>query len=191
MSTAAERIAERRITFAKSFRFQGISFASMVPLLRGMRLLGCQNCDDPAFQRSTRDGETICETCENTLNQDWRRYLERLGVELEKADVKQIKGAWMYAHDFIEQVCIENHIVEAEVITTRTEIVDGKEIKHTTTRKERRVNVTLLRLLSDVHDKRLKLAGIDIDDPERADPPPRKKMHIHARADDDRGEPAN
>jgi hypothetical protein len=114
-----------------------------------------------------------------------------------------VKGEWIAAHEHIIRTCYRNMVVTAEVVTEKTVIekqarigADGKEaiedvpVTTTSTRRERKMSVSVARLLSDVHDKMAKMAGYNVGDPAGADPPPpRKKMHVHRDGEDEQTEP--
>lgn len=171
--------------------FEGFDLYEMVEPLQKLGLVSCRNCKAGASKtRTTADGEEICETCEDTVTQFWRRTLARIAKD--ESEVLEVKGGWIAAHAFIAATCRKNAVTVAEVVTERTAIERHTKIEngveHTydvpvttrTVRRERKVNITALRLLAEVEDKLATMAGLDVTTPEGATPPPpRKKQHVH------------
>lgn len=165
---------------------RGKSFTEMVPTIQGLGLLTCQ---ESHHKRPLLDGTPVCTTCANTLLVQWRRYLAKLGDS--DIDVDETKGAWLHAHAEVYRICRQRCVQEIAVETTRTEYVTTPadaaagtpattaEVVTRTVRKETRVNTSLLRLSLEVRDKMLRMAGVDLDDPDVLEPVPRGKVHVN------------
>ncbi len=149
---------------------EGRTFPEMIRPLVQLGLLVCH----PAHQkRVNQDGEEVCATCENTLCVTWSRYLKRIGATKEDAD--EVRGKWLHAYEEVAEICMKRYVQDVVVTTTRietvtrTEVVNGATVTTqtdtpiTTTRKETKIHVALLRLYLDVRDKVARVGGLNIE----------------------------
>jgi hypothetical protein len=180
----ANAIELTRAQVMTALKSERMTFAEMIPILAGMGLLTCK---ETHHMRSSW-GNLICESCENILNVTWSRHMRRLGAR--ELDADEVRGAWIYAHGFIENVCMQRYLQDAVIETTRTDFVHGQdasgkptvtEVVTKTVRRETRINFAALKLLSEVRDKMARMAGFDVSDPDPAGPTPRKKMNVIER----------
>jgi hypothetical protein len=153
----------------------------MVPELSALGLVECRNCvAGTPKTRVSKSGKEICETCEDSLSQFWRRNIGALSTE--EASVLEVRWEWIAVKRQILRKCLERAEQDVLITTTRTETdeVDGKPvtITHKTERRETRIYADLLRLAGETVNQIAKITGFDVDDPEVGDTVPRGKVHV-------------
>lgn len=161
----------------KVMRAEGLPWYEISAILIEEGLLECHTDHRSRTLGAKAGGGQVCETCDNTARQQWKRYLPRLSED--EADVMEVRWEWIEAHRFIAKTCRARYIQTARITTTKTELIAGKEVETKTVREEVRINTDLLRLLSATEDKIARFAGVDIDDPESVDPVPRGKVNVN------------
>jgi hypothetical protein len=178
--TDADRFAVMKVMYG-----EGIAFVDMIPVLIALGLLECQ---DGHRSRPGRElGTTVCEGCENNLNQYWRRSLARMGAE--ELDRDEVKGAWLHDHVLIAEECIRRRVQHVVTETTHTALdADGKEVVTTTVKRETKINIGAMRLLSEVRTKIARLSGLDVEDLDVVDAETqRSKVNVRRHGDSGNG----
>lgn len=165
---------------------QGLSFWEMIKPLNACGMLACQTTH--RFRQTSHGA--VCVTCENTLFVSWRRHMKAIGAT--DADLAAVKGEWFTVHETVERICAQRAIQQVVVETTRTEVVDEKDVTVKTIRTETHINVGLLRLWVDVRDKIARMQGLNVKNPASSRKIQRRLMRVYEREADGSGaEPAN
>jgi hypothetical protein len=197
MADAEEPLDLSRTDVMWILHAEGRSFVEMIPPMTKLGLLVCHE----DHQKRISWGQEVCETCANTLRQTWKRYLARIGAT--KEDANEVRGKWLQAYETVAEICMRRYEQDIEVTTTRTQqmaitrLVDGQPVttmepvEITTTRRERKIHVALLRLYLEVRDKVARVNGLHID--KTARPQESWRKLLAAREVDPNGdaEPAN
>lgn len=190
MADTWEEVERLRFEQMKIFRVQKLSFADMVPRLRALELLSCQNCENGTPRiRTTKSGKEVCRTCENTISVFWKRNVTRLSED--ELDLLDARWEWLAGKKHIQRICLARHVQKVIITTTRSETVadaDGKPTTQdiVTTREETRIYPELLRLYDQIGDSIARASGINTEDPTSARPTLPVELHVHERDSDDR-----
>lgn len=177
---------------------KGQSFVEMIPPLQQLGLLTCQE----SHRKRPAHGGEVCESCEATVNQSWRRYLAKLGAT--KEDAYEVRGTWLHGQETVARICMERYRQEIEIVTTRTEMVartstdaagvvttTHEPVETTTVRKETKIHTALLRLYLDVRDKVARVGGLNIDKAVSRDFTRRRLLATREVLQDGDAEPTN
>lgn len=161
-----------------------------IDMIEPLKRLGLLRCHPAHASRLSAEGEKVCATCENTLHVAWKRYLERQGFA--KPDLNEVRGALLNAYETVERICLERYEQDVEIVTETVGPPDaeGKSTTSTTTRKERKIYVALLRLYVEAREKIARLNGVSVDKRHDRAPIPRRILELVAKDADGDG-PAN
>lgn len=188
--TATEDSELDRFEVMMAMFAQGIPFRYMVEPLKNLGLLNCQT--DHRWRVIGVDDETkeqrqVCATCENTILVYWKRQLANIGAH--KADIDETRGEWLTVHNTVQDICFSRFVQKVEIVTERSEEIDGKTVMHKTTRHETVINPALLKLACEVQDKVARMRGLNVKNPASARTMQRRLLNVRRRELDGERQP--
>lgn len=126
--TQTETIQEARWRRLKELRWQGMTFADMVPILTRENYLPDHGSHAQPTSKGNRSGKRnaeICARCENVISQQWRTWSDRLkDDETELAEQR-----WRFFRDFEEIIgtCRRDYRQKVTIRTTKTKTLVATE----------------------------------------------------------------